>query len=209
MKSSFWHLLAIIWLVLLYLFSIWLFAKGFLLYRVVVDRNSSCHNLKESKLLSLYDQDKKFWDNSQPGCWFPPKYKRAVVLLVDGLRYDFAKYNPAESIDARYYQNKLPIIHETLLKKPSNALLYKFTADPPTTTLQRLKALSTGSLPTYIDLSWNFASYYVGEDNLIRQLHGAGKRITIMGDDTWSGLYPNSTFHRSFFYPSFNVKVSF
>ena len=25
-----------------------------------------------------------------------------------------------------------------------------------------------------------------------------------MGDDTWSGLYPNDTWHRSFFYPSFN-----
>ena len=36
-------------------------------------------------------------------------------------------------------------------------LLLKFIADPPTTTLQRLKGLTTGSLPTFIDAGSNFA----------------------------------------------------
>ena len=35
----------------------------------------------------------------------------------------------------------------------------RFLADPPTTTMQRLKGLTTGSLPTFIDVSANFASY--------------------------------------------------
>ena len=48
------------------------------------------------------------------------------------------------------------------------------TADPPTTTMQRLKALTTGSLPTFVDAGSNFASSAIVEDNLIKQLSSAG-----------------------------------
>lgn len=40
--------------------------------------------------------------------------------------------------------------------------------------MQRLKALTTGSLPTFIDAGSNFASYAIVEDNLIKQLTNAG-----------------------------------
>ena len=48
--------------------------------------------------------------------------------------------------------------------------LFEFLADPPTTTMQRLKGLTTGSLPTFIDLSSNFGSYAITEDNIIEQV---------------------------------------
>lgn len=41
--------------------------------------------------------------------------------------------------------------------------------------MQRLKALTTGSLPTFIDAGSNFASYAIVEDNLIKQLTSAGQ----------------------------------
>ena len=53
---------------------------------------------------------------------------------------------------------------------PTHALLYRFEADPPTTTMQRLKGLTTGSLPTFIDFRKNFQSPAIAEDNLIEQL---------------------------------------
>ena len=37
----------------------------------------------------------------------------------------------------------------------------RFLADPPTTTMQRLKGLTTGSLPTFIDMASNFGSHEV------------------------------------------------
>ena len=37
--------------------------------------------------------------------------------------------------------------------------LSKFVADAPTTTLQRLSALTTGSLPTFFDLAHNFGRF--------------------------------------------------
>ena len=87
--------------------------------------------------------------------------------------------------------------------------LYEFVADPPTTTMQRLKGLTTGThiqpnsiftfcpennfifileisdcrvliehycccfsgnLPTFVDVSSNFASYEITEDNIIDQV---------------------------------------
>jgi hypothetical protein len=40
----------------------------------------------------------------------------------------------------------------------SDSLLFKFIADAPTTTSQRLKGLLTGSLPTFVDVSNSFSS---------------------------------------------------
>lgn len=65
-----------------------------------------------------------------------------------------------------------------------------FIADPPTTTLQRLKGLTTGTLPTFIDAGSNFAGTAIDEDNIIAQLKDAGKRIVHLGDDTWHALFP-------------------
>ena len=65
--------------------------------------------------------------------------------------------------------------------------------------------LSTGSFPTFVDAGSNFASYEIREDNIISKLVEHGRKITFMGDDTWEGLFPGA-FHKSFPFPSFNVK---
>lgn len=70
--------------------------------------------------------------------------------------------------------------------------------------MQRLKGITTGSLPTFIDVGSNFASDELIEDNLLSQITSSGLNVTFMGDDTWMGLFPNS-FHRSYPFPSFDV----
>ena len=65
--------------------------------------------------------------------------------------------------------------------------------------------LSIGSLPTFVDAGSNFASYDITEDNIIHQLDSNNKKITFLGDDTWMSLFPGK-FHRSFPFPSFDVK---
>jgi phosphatidylinositol glycan class O len=81
-------------------------------------------------------------------------------------------------------------LYETALQQPNNAFLLPFIADPPTTTLQRLKGLTTGTLPTFIDAGSNFAGTAIEEDNLLAQLRNASKRIVHLGDDTWHALFP-------------------
>lgn len=69
-----------------------------------------------------------------------------------------------------------------------NAALMHFVADPPTTTMQRLKALTTGSMPTFIDVGSNFASTAVLEDNWIDQITRLNRKVVMLGDDTWQAF---------------------
>ena len=64
--------------------------------------------------------------------------------------------------------------------------------------------MTTGSIPTFIDLSSNFASYEINEDNIIDQLISHGRRVVFAGDDTWLSLFPNR-FTRTYPFPSFDV----
>lgn len=134
-----------------------------------------------------------------------PPFRKTIILLIDALRYDFALYNASlKDDDTLPYQNKMPVFGEIVKQHPHQALLSPFMADAPTTTMQRLKGLTTGSLPTFIDASLNFASEEIEEDNIIDQLVRHGRRVTILGDDTWGGLFPGR-FSRSHLYSSFNV----
>ena len=78
----------------------------------------------------------------------------------------------------------------------------------PTTTLQRLKALNTGGIPTFLEAKNNFDSSELSEDNLVLQLRDNGRGAVFMGDDTWAKLFPphKRYFTRSHPFPSFNVK---
>jgi phosphatidylinositol glycan class O len=111
------------------------------------------------------------------------------VIIIDALRYDFTI--PFENItEPQPFHNSIPFLYDTAIKEPQNAFLLPFIADPPTTTLQRLKGLTTGTLPTFIDAGSNFAGEAIEEDNLLIQLRNAGKRIVHLGDDTWTALFP-------------------
>lgn len=68
------------------------------------------------------------------------------------------------------FENKLPVFDRMLTKYPNNTRLMKLVADAPTTTLQRLKGITTGSLPTFIDIGSNFATSEINEDNFIDQV---------------------------------------
>ena len=72
------------------------------------------------------------------------------------------------------FLGKMGFLQRLLESQPHHARLYQAKADPPTTTMQRLKALTTGSLPTFIDAGSNFASSAIVEDNLIKQLSSTG-----------------------------------
>ena len=147
-------------------------------------------------------------DCSTKHCSQPtPIFSKAVILVVDALKYDFCVYNSSIAVPG-YSENRLPVLEQHSREDPSSGLtsgkLYRFMADPPTTTMQRLKGLTTGSLPTFIDVSNNFASAEISEDNIIDQLVSNRRRVVFAGDDTWTSLYPAS-FTRSFPQPSFDV----
>lgn len=138
------------------------------------------------------------------GCWHPKTFEKAVIIIIDALRYDFTV--PYYDDDSQHFHNAFTALYETTIHNPRNAFLLPFIADPPTTTLQRLKGLTTGTLPTFIDAGSNFAGTAIEEDNLIAQLRDAGKTLVHLGDDTWHALFPGYfDANLTHAYDSFNV----
>lgn len=155
-------LVLLLWLCAMFYIGIFLFVGGFLLVRLEVNRTSTCGDV-----LLPRDQQGDF-------CQGQPRFRKAVVLIIDALKIDFARFDPANK-EPRPFENKLPVLEEVTSSKPSHARLFPFRADPPTTTMQRIKGFTTGSLPTFIDVGNNFASSAILEDNLVHQLAEVGE----------------------------------
>jgi phosphatidylinositol glycan class O len=170
-----------------HVFGLYLFASGFLLTRLVLDNKSECQERP-----SLAENNGLTFNSYEEGCWYPKQFEKAVVIIVDALRYDFTvPFKPKDSGQIlHHYHNALPLFYDTAVAQPHYALLLPFIADPPTSTLQRLKGLTTGTLPTFIDIGTNFAGTAIEEDNLVVQLRNASKRVVQLGDDTWHALFP-------------------
>ncbi|RYP18364.1 hypothetical protein DL765_003976 [Monosporascus sp. GIB2] len=198
-RRCFWTVGFWIWLLFIHAIGILLFTSGFLLTRLVLDDQSECANPPIEPLV-----DWKGKGTAEGGCWHPKAFDKAVVVIIDALRYDFTV--PVEEDRAEVYHNAFPFLYETSRRSPDNAVLRPFIADPPTATLQRLKGLTTGTLPTFFDLGSNFAGTAIEEDNLLAQFKDSGKRIVHLGDDTWTALFPDyfePNISRA--YDSFNV----
>jgi phosphatidylinositol glycan class O len=122
-------------------------------------------------------------------------------------------------------------MQQLLRENSSQCSLFGFRADPPTVTSQRLKSITTGTLPTFIDIGANMNSSAVTDDNVIDQLlrvrrrkgqrqccgecggvaapdstcAGGGGEMVVLGDDTWGALFPTQ-FSTAHLYDSFNTR---
>ncbi|KAJ1960699.1 mannose-ethanolamine phosphotransferase gpi13 [Dipsacomyces acuminosporus] len=197
----------------------WLFSRGFLLTRMVLPDHSLSSALPFTPEQTFGPVPGGSSKELRPCGWYPPKFDRTIVLVVDALRIDFATWSDALSstdvgpdshtpLRLKPYHNRLPVIDALTKQHPEQAMLYRFRADPPTTTLQRLKGLTTGQLPTFIDAGSNFAGSAIDEDNWIQALRwpsiytcnqtadssgpnkGHKRNLVFLGDDTWSSLFP-------------------
>ncbi|KAF7286911.1 hypothetical protein GWI33_003178 [Rhynchophorus ferrugineus] len=210
MKKKLKFVVTFVWFSYLIVSSILLFSRGFLLTRTVQDNNSTCStkldpfcdsNENVGCLIKKNETIHTHFHDAFETCINPSS--KVILLIVDALRFDFTIYDEHNDKPLPY-QNKLPIIKDTMRDFPESTRLFKFIADPPTTTMQRLKALTTGSLPTFIDAGSNFATSEINEDNIIDQIVKNNYSTVFMGDDTWASLYPNR-FLRNYPFPSFDV----
>ncbi|XP_066470632.1 GPI ethanolamine phosphate transferase 2 isoform X2 [Tiliqua scincoides] len=109
-----------------------------------------------------------------------PLFKKVVIVLIDALRDDFVFGSKGKQF--------MP--HTTQLIERGTSHSFRAEAKPPTVTMPRIKALTTGSIPGFIDVVTNLNSPALLEDNVIWQAKTAGKRIIFYGDDTWVRLFP-------------------
>ncbi|XP_017078560.1 GPI ethanolamine phosphate transferase 3 [Drosophila eugracilis] len=204
---KFTYLFVLIWLAFLISSGVLLFSRGFLLARVSKTETSTCRRLSTNPNAEYVLTDEVvneiFKDINASSNLCLPQKSKVIVLVVDALKYEFGLYKE-NADDPLPYENKLLVLQELLQQSPDHARLMRFRADPPTTTLQRLKGLTTGSLPTFIDIGSNFASPEINEDNVIDQIVKSDLPVVFLGDSTWTDLYPRR-FKRSYSFPSFDI----
>jgi predicted AlkP superfamily pyrophosphatase or phosphodiesterase len=140
------------------------------------------------------------------------RFDRVVFLLIDALRPDFV-YGRHSGFG--FTQRHASISrHQIAVRYPAdsdcNSLIsdgssIPFTAHvaPPTVTLPRLKALTTGSIPGFADVMGNLdqsdASLFQSQDSWLRRLHASGGKLVFYGDDTWLRLFGSTTSNSSYF----------
>ncbi|TIB11692.1 hypothetical protein E3P89_02174 [Wallemia ichthyophaga] len=167
----------------LHVAGLWLFSRGFLLNRVTLEQVGV------------------------PNAAAPPAtHSKAIILIIDALRADFVVPQPLDSPEySEYYHNILKLPAQLSQQHPDHSIILHTYADPPTTTLQRIKGVMTGSLPTFIDVGNAFSGESISEDSLLGQLKRAHKSTAFVGDDTWMTVFPGS-FDEQLPYDSFNVE---
>ena len=154
-KGTLLALLVLGWLSYVHLSGTYLFIQGFLLTRMALPDVSSCRDST---------------------CNLTATHKRLVLLIIDALRFDFVSPDPPAP-SSLFHHNVLTLPRELSEKYPSQSFLFNSFSDPPTTTLQRIKGITTGSLPTFVDIGSSFGGTSIDEDSLIGQLHAAGKKV--------------------------------
>jgi ethanolaminephosphotransferase len=114
---------------------------------------------------------------------FDPQFNKVVVMVVDALRSDFV------------FSDKSSMLFVQSLLRDGSAIGYTAFSNPPTVTLPRLKGITTGSTPNFLDAVLNVveddtSSTLASQDSWLKQLKLAGKKIHMFGDDTWIKLFP-------------------
>jgi phosphatidylinositol glycan class O len=190
-------------------FALLVFFSGFLLARFEISERSSCADFPAERAAAHDDCSLHEIKSVEGTCWIESPVQKIVLLIIDGARFDFAvsksRTDPSHHrVQERYSLNSIP---EIIDEAQGAAELYRFVADPPTTTQQRLKGLLTGGLPTFIEVGNSFGASELVEDNIIAQAAAAGRRIALSGDDTWLELFRPEHFAAGIsVYPSFNVR---
>ncbi|EPY32702.1 phosphatidylinositol glycan, class O [Strigomonas culicis] len=130
---------------------------------------------------------------------------QVVVIVIDALRPDFVLSNlraynredgactvpqTSEENRRRYMGSTLRYIERCLSEPDDASYGYFLVADAPTTTAQRIKAIATGTMPAFLEAGSNFNSDATPLDSIVRQ---AGGRAVLLGDDTWTRLFPDAT----------------
>jgi ethanolaminephosphotransferase len=112
-------------------------------------------------------------------------FDKVIFMVVDALRNDFVY---SESSNFTFTQS---------LIRSGAALPFTGHAGAPTITMPRVKAITTGSVPSFLDVVLNFAesdttSTLATQDTWLAQMRAKGQgKLVMYGDDTWLKLFPD------------------
>ncbi|KAF9941236.1 major facilitator super transporter protein [Modicella reniformis] len=185
-----------------------MFAKGFFPYKAISISFASLEDLPPPPSLITTDPIRQEQTEQLNAGTVAPRFGKVVLMLIDALRSDFL------------YGNESDFLFMQSLIDSHRAIPFTALASAPTVTLPRLKALTTGTVPGFLDAILNIAesdqsSTLGNQDNWVVQLarspslRGNTKKanetgvedetierrnIGFFGDDTWIKLFPGLFF---------------
>ncbi|KAJ5545350.1 Alkaline phosphatase-like alpha/beta/alpha [Penicillium sp. DV-2018c] len=123
------------------------------------------------------------FDDTRENATVPAPFDKVIFMVVDALRSDFV------------YSNGSGFTFTQSLIRSGAALPFTAYASSPTVTMPRLKAITTGSVPSFLDVILNIAesdttSTLAYQDTWLAQIKATGGRLAMYGDDTWLKLFP-------------------
>ncbi|PHZ17512.1 alkaline phosphatase-like protein [Rhizopus microsporus ATCC 52813] len=189
MSSIRHNLLYLFVLACIQIIGIGLFAKGFFPYKIYLSGFATQQDVP----LSLADDlHKHYWQESV--------FDRLAFIVIDALRNTLTSC----LLFIFFYQIEY-----------GTAIPFTAKATAPTVTMPRIKALTTGTIPSFLDAILNIAESDTSSsldfhDNWVHQLKKANKTMYFFGDDTWIRLFPglfDKTDGTTSFYVSDTVQV--
>ncbi|KAF2484652.1 hypothetical protein BDY17DRAFT_249399 [Neohortaea acidophila] len=164
------HLLSLILSNILIPLAVFVFATGFFPYKPFLPGLATFHDDDLGSTVPRSPRPRAVFD-------------RVIFMVVDALRSDFV------------YGYESGFEFTQSLIRSGAALPFTAHATPPTVTMPRIKALTTGSVPSFLDLILNFAesdtsSSLAQQDTWLAQIRAAGGELVFYGDDTWLKLFP-------------------
>uniref|UniRef100_A0A2C9GPL6 GPI ethanolamine phosphate transferase 2 C-terminal domain-containing protein n=1 Tax=Anopheles arabiensis TaxID=7173 RepID=A0A2C9GPL6_ANOAR len=116
------------------------------------------------------------------GVDYKPKISRAVLMVIDALRMDFV-----------LQEENFQFLNQLL--GDGKACLYRLQVHPPTVTMPRIKAMTSGAIPSFLDVILNLGSPEMKLDTFLYQMKQRQQKTVFYGDNTWTNMFPE-TFHR-------------
>ncbi|KHJ47396.1 type I phosphodiesterase / nucleotide pyrophosphatase [Trichuris suis] len=104
--------------------------------------------------------------------------KRVVLMVVDALR--------AEVLESGIQY--MPFLRGMITN--GSGYVFKAKIQAPTVTMPRIKALTSGTIPAFLDLLFNFGSSEFADDNLLRRMRESNLSSVFYGDETWLHMFP-------------------
>ncbi|MCJ1240265.1 major facilitator super transporter protein [Varicellaria rhodocarpa] len=127
---------------------------------------------------------KSVFDNEDTELAQKAPYDKVIFMVVDALRSDFV------------FSHRSGFAFTQGLIRSGAAMPFTAHATSPTITMPRVKAMTTGSIPSFLDVILNFAesdtsSTLAYQDTWLSQLRAKpGGNLVMYGDDTWLKLFP-------------------
>lgn len=162
--------------------------------RKPIEKKSSCAESSTQLLSSIENRDISTRSRT-PGCGFGGRYERAVIIITNGLVFDFDETLVKEETLNRDSISKL--INDFNAKNGKHSKVYKLSQTVSLSSTQKFQSLITGGLQTFLQLNTNFKPFELIEDNLVYQLRSKSKRVTLLANSDLNGSYVADWFDQS------------